>query len=86
MNRELISIPEFNGPVESGFPDNDLMLFTGQNETGRATFGVHFLYGTVVNNAEPAVYTTVEETSINYQHDPCHRQIIRKYDAKGCKT
>lgn len=86
MNREPISIPEFNETIENGYPNNDIMPFTGLNETGKTTFGVHFLYWTVVNDAEPAVCTTVKETHRNYRYDPYRKSILRKYDAKGCKT
>ncbi|KGK98206.1 hypothetical protein LI82_10830 [Methanococcoides methylutens] len=42
MDRKPISIPEFDGLVESGFPNNDVVFFTEQNETGKTGFGVHF--------------------------------------------
>ena len=42
MDRKPISIAEFHGLVESGFPNNDVVSFTEQNETGKPGFGVHF--------------------------------------------
>ena len=42
MDRKPISISKFDGLIESGFPNNGVIFFTEQNETGKPGFGVHF--------------------------------------------
>lgn len=57
MYREPISRPEAIGLIESGFPNNDLVLPQGRTELARSGFGIHFLHGTAVNTTEPEAYT-----------------------------
>lgn len=42
MDWKPISIQKFDGLIESGFSNNDVVFFTEQNETGKTGFGVHF--------------------------------------------
>ncbi|MGM0770327.1 MAG: hypothetical protein ACQESU_01795 [Halobacteriota archaeon] len=61
MYREPISRPEPNVFIESGFPNNDLML-PRENETDKIGFRIHIFYGTTVNITEPEAYTKIKGT------------------------
>ncbi|NPE29740.1 hypothetical protein HNV12_17615 [Methanococcoides sp. SA1] len=61
MYRDSTSIPEFHELIGNEALDNDVILLTGELESGPATFEVQFLYESVIGHGELKAYMTMED-------------------------
>jgi len=64
MSRTITSIPGFDELIEGGFVENDVILVTGGPGAGKTTFGIQYLMGGIIEQDQPGIYVTMEETPI----------------------
>jgi len=69
MKKVPTGIPGFDNLVFGGFPRGRNILLSGPCGSGKTIFGIQYLYNGVVQNREPGLYVTLEETKEKIYED-----------------